>query len=255
MVIFNVFEFRFAMFAGKPWAVNGAIKIWRKELARSIKDPALQEVLTPAYRIGCKRVLSSNEWYPALARDNVTVVPSGMSSVSYKTLTAEDGTEVDADVVIWGTGFHVTDTIASLDVQGQNGLPLDEAWKDGLQAHLGTAVAGFPNLFFLLGPNTGLGHNSVVLMIEAQVDHICNLLDTMQSQSLNAVVPAPEKQATFVEEIHDRLSDSVWQAGGCTSWYQDENGRNTTLWPGTVREFQRLMASSGIEQYQVVETE
>ncbi len=254
-VIFNLFEIRHAMFMGKPWAVNGAMKMWRKELERSIDDPQLQDVLTPPYQIGCKRVLSSNDWYPTLARKNVTVLPAGLNGVSYKTLTASDGTEVEVDVVIWGTGFHVTDSLASIDITGENGLTLQDSWKDGLQAHLGTTNAGFPNLFFLLGPHTGLGHNSVVLMIEAQVAHVCRMLDAMRQQGIDAIAPRPEAQVAFEQEIQARLNDSVWQAGGCVSWYQDENGRNPTLWPGTVREYQRRMKRSGLEQYQPAKAE
>lgn len=251
-VIFNLFELRHAMFRGKPWAVNGAMKMWRKEMERSITDPTMQVMLTPPYRIGCKRVLSSNDWYPALARDNVSVVPSGLQSVSYRTLTAEDGTEIDADVVIWGTGFHVTDSMEQIDITGENGQPLSGAWQNGLQAHLGTAMAGFPNLFFLLGPHTGLGHNSVVLMIEAQVDHVVRVLKDMREQGQTAVAPRPEAQAEFEAEMDTRLADSVWQAGGCLSWYQDANGRNTTLWPGTVREYQRRMSRAGLAEYRPV---
>ena len=179
-------------------------------------------------------------------------MPAGLENVSYRTLTATDGTEVEADVVIWGTGFHVTDSLAGIDFTGENGLPLSEAWQEGLQAHLGTATTGFPNLFFLLGPHTGLGHNSVVLMIEAQVAHVCKVLQGMRDQDIAAVTPAEEKQAAFEAEIETRLNDSVCQAGGCVSWYQDENGRNTTLWPGTVREYQQLMAKSGLEQYRLI---
>ncbi len=251
-VIFNVFELRHAMFRGKPWAVNGAMKMWRKSMNDAIEDPDLREILTPPYRIGCKRVLSSNEWYPALARSNVEVRPTGLKSVSYRTLTGADGSETDVDVVIWGTGFHVTDSLANVEFVGADGLALQEAWQDGMHAHLGTTTAGFPNLFFLLGPNTGLGHNSVVLMIEAQVAHVCRLLETMREEGLHAIAPRPEAQASYEAEIDARLSESVWQTGGCVSWYQDANGRNTTLWPGTVREFQKRMAHAGIEHYQPV---
>ena len=119
-----------------------------------------------------------------------------------------------------------------------------------MKANLGTAIAGFPNFFILLGPHTGLGHNSVVLMIEAQVRHIGRVLDEMQRDGLQVVTPDPKKQAAFTQEMHDRHTDSVWQAGGCTSWYQDAQGRNTTLWPGTVSEFEKRMARSGLEHYQ-----
>lgn len=254
-VLFNLYELRHAMFAGKPWAVNGAMKMWRKTMEAAIRDPQMIADLTPPYRIGCKRVLSSNDWYPTLARDNVTLVAAGLESVSYRTLTATDGTEIDADAVIWGTGFHVTDSLSALDIRGVDGVRLQDSWAGGMQAHLGSAVAGFPNLFFLLGPHTGLGHNSVVLMIEAQVAHICRMLGEMQKSGLSAIAPRVDKQAAFEAELDERMASSVWQDGGCVSWYQDEHGRNTTLWPGTVREFQRLMARAGLDEYEPILTE
>lgn len=250
-LIYALFELRHATFLGKPRAVNFAMKMWRKELHRSIKDPAFQQALTPPYRIGCKRILNSNDWYPAVARDNVTVLQDGVASVQGNTLTSVSGQQIDADVVIWGTGFHVTDAMDQFDITGEDGLALAQVWADGLQAHLGTALAGFPNLFFLLGPHTGLGHNSVVLMIEAQADHIGRLLDTMRSQGTEAIAPRPDAQQAFEAEMDDRLASTVWQNGGCTSWYQDKNGRNPTLWPGTVTEYRKRMATADIAQYAV----
>ena len=253
-LFFRMFELRHAVFMSRPRAVDFAMKMWRKELERSISDPALQAALTPPYRIGCKRILSSNDWYPALARDNVEVIQSGVARIDGASLTAKNGQSVEADVVIWGTGFHVTDALERLDIVGEGGVPLAKAWESGLQAHLGTAVAGFPNLFFLLGPHTGLGHNSVVLMIEAQVAHIVGLLDAMQNDGIAAVAPRPEAQTAFETEMDNRLSSTVWQSGGCVSWYQDETGRNPTLWPGTVREYQARMAKAGIGDYRPVGT-
>lgn len=248
-LIYTVYELRHAVFRGQPRAVRLAMKMWRRELDRSIADPELRAALTPPYRIGCKRILSSNDWYPALARDNVDLITAGVERIDGDTLTATDGRQVQADVLIWGTGFHVTDALNRLDITGAGGLRLEQAWAGGLQAHLGTALAGFPNLFFLLGPHTGLGHNSVVLMIEAQVAHIGRLLARMRDQELAAIEPRPEAQAAFEAELDARLSGSVWQAGGCVSWYQDAAGRNTTLWPGTAGEFRKRMAAAGLEQY------
>ncbi|NVO54262.1 NAD(P)/FAD-dependent oxidoreductase [Rhodobacteraceae bacterium B1Z28] len=247
--IFTVFEFRHRVFRGEERMVNFAMKMWRKSLDNAITDPVEREHLIPSYRIGCKRILSSNDWYPALARDNVSVIPQGVASIQGNKIIAADGSETRAEVLIWGTGFHVTDVMDRLDITGADGLTLGAAWADGMQAHLGTAIAGFPNFFVLLGPHTGLGHNSVVLMIEAQVNHIGRVLSEMDSKGLHAVTPDPARQAAFSQEMQDRHTDSVWQAGGCTSWYQDAEGRNTTLWPGTVGEFQKRMAQSGLEQY------
>lgn len=248
-LIYAVFEFRHAVFRGKPRAVDFAMRMWQKALTDAIPDPEEQAKLTPPYRIGCKRILSSNDWYPTLARDNVEVIPHGVARIEADTLVAADGTRVHADVLIWGTGFHVTDAAERLDITGPDGLTIREAWSGGMSAHLGTSVAGFPNFFVLLGPHTGLGHNSVVLMIEAQVEHIGRLLDAMQNQNLAAISPKPQAQAAFEAEMQERLTDSVWQAGGCSSWYQDSSGRNTTLWPGTVGEYRKRMAGAGIEQY------
>lgn len=253
-VIHRVFEARHAVFEGRPGAVHLAMKLWRRHMERAIADPRLREILTPPYRIGCKRILSSDDWYPTLARPNVRLVPSGVAAFTPDGVTAEDGTHVPADVAIFGTGFHVTDAMAELDLRGENGLPLAEAWKDGLTAHLGTAVAGFPNFFTLLGPHTGLGHNSVVLMIEAQAAHVARLLAEMRDRAIPAVAPRPDRQAAFEAEMERRLSSTVWQAGGCTSWYQDARGRNTTLWPGSVDEYARRMAAAGLSEYAPVET-
>ncbi|WP_171123639.1 MULTISPECIES: NAD(P)/FAD-dependent oxidoreductase [unclassified Ruegeria] len=254
-LIYLVFEYRHRVFRGEKGAVNFAMKMWRNSLEKAISDPAQRDMLTPDYQIGCKRILSSNDWYSALARDNVTVVPQGVAAIEGDQIIASDGTRTKADILIWGTGFNVTETVEFLNINGTNGLSLRDAWSDGMKANLGTAIAGFPNFFILLGPHTGLGHNSVVLMIEAQVRHIGRVLDKMNSNGTQTITPDAEKQASFLQEMQDRHVDSVWQAGGCTSWYQDAKGRNTTLWPGTVSEYEKRMARSGIEQYSVVPTQ
>ncbi len=253
-LIYMIFEYRHKVFRGEARMVNFAMKMWRKSLTGAIPDPTKQKMLTPGYRIGCKRILSSNDWYPALARDNVHLVPQGVASIESDRIIAADGSTVQADVLIWGTGFHVTDVVQRLDISGVNEITLHKAWGDGMQANLGTAIAGFPNFFILLGPHTGLGHNSVVLMIEAQVKHIGRVLAQMKKRGLKAIMPDAAKQDEFTREMRERHTDSVWQTGGCTSWYQDAQGRNTTLWPGTVAEYEKRMAQAGLEQYRPVPT-
>ena len=250
--IFATFEMRHAIFRGKPLAQRFGMNMWRKTLTAAIPDAATQDTLTPDYQMGCKRVLSSNRWYRALTRDTVTVLPEAVARIDGSQLRSSSGQVTEADVLIWGTGFHVTDALSRVAITGADGLTLAEAWSDGLKAHLGTGVAGFPNLFFLLGPHTGLGHNSVVLMIEAQAAHIGRMLDTMRQRGVTAIAPRPDRQAEFESDIAKRLEDTVWQAGGCTSWYQDDQGRNPTLWPGTVRAFQRRMAQAGPDEYHEV---
>lgn len=248
-LIYRLFEFRHRVFRGEKGAVDFAMKMWRKGLEDAISDSKMRQKLTPTYRIGCKRILSSNDWYRTLARKNVTIVPHGVARIEGHDIIAVDSSRTSADILIWGTGFHVTDVVQRLDISGENGVSLRAAWADGMQANLGTAVAGFPNFFILLGPHTGLGHNSVVLMVEAQVAHIGRVLDDMRARDLSAITPNPEKQSEFTKEMHTRHANSVWQVGGCTSWYQDAQGRNTTLWPGTVSEFRKRLAKAGIEQY------
>lgn len=252
--LYTLYELRHAVFRGKPRAVHMAMKMWRHGMEAAIRDPKLRADVTPPYRIGCKRILSSNDWYPTLARDNVTVVPAGLSRIEGNRLIAGDGSTTEADVLVWGTGFHVTDALRGLKITGTGGRSLARAWVRGLQAYLGLGVSGFPNLFFLLGPHTGLGHNSVVLMIEAQAAHIARLMKRMRTQGLAAIEPRPEDQAAFEAEMDERLAATVWQSGGCTSWYQDGNGRNPTLWPGTAGEYRRRLARAGLDRYRIVES-
>lgn len=203
-----------------------------RHLRRQITDPRLREKLTPDYTMGCKRVLISEDYYPALARRNVDVLTDGVAEVRENSVVATDGTEYEVDAIIFGTGFHVTDAFDDLHVVGRGGTKLAEAWQDGITAYLGTTVTGFPNMFLLLGPNTGLGHNSVVFMIEAQVNYIMQYLRLLSRQRATAADLRPHRQAAFNEKIQARLAGTVWNAGGCTSWYLDPNGKNTTVWPG-----------------------
>lgn len=247
--LFGVHEFRHRVFRGQKKMVELAEGMALRNLKRAVKDPALRETLTPDYRIGCKRILQSNDYFPALARDNAEVVTDGIAEVRPRSIVTCDGTERPVDAIIFGTGFHTTDSFAHLDIRGRDGVSLADLWSRGMAAHLGTAIAGFPNLFMLLGPNTGLGHNSVVLMIEAQADYVVRRLKDMQRQGLATIEARQEAQDGFAAEMEKRLSATVWQAGGCRSWYQDASGRNTTLWPGTVLEFQRRMRQAGIDDF------
>jgi cation diffusion facilitator CzcD-associated flavoprotein CzcO len=213
----------------------------RRHIASQVSDPVLREKLTPDYRLGCKRILGSNTWYPALCAENVEVVTTAIREVTENGIVDADGHEHAADTIIFGTGFQVTDPPISHRVRGRSGETLAATWQGSPQAHLGLAVNGFPNLFFLLGPNTGLGHNSVLLMIEAQIAHLREALAHRRARGGATLEPTLERQQRFVAEV-DRGSDgSVWTAGGCLSWYTDATGRNSTLWPGSVRAYQRRL--------------
>jgi cation diffusion facilitator CzcD-associated flavoprotein CzcO len=221
----------------------------RRHIAKQVADPALRADVTPDYRLGCKRVLGSNTWYPAICADNVDVVTAGIREVREHAIIDADGVEHEVDTIIFGTGFQVTDMPFSHRVRGRDGRTLAEHWQGSMKAHLGIGVAGFPNLFMLLGPNTGLGHNSVLLMIEAQVTYLRALLRHRDRTSVATLEPTAAAQGAYVRELDELTEGSVWTAGGCLSWYLDATGRNSTLWPGSVRAYQRRLASFEASDY------
>ncbi len=207
-----------------------------KHLASQVADPELRAKLTPHYMMGCKRILLSDDFYPAVTQPNVEVVTKRIREVRPHSIVAEDGTEREVDTIILATGFHVTDMPAAGYVHGRDGRSLAEAWRDDPQAYLGTAVAGFPNLFLLIGPNTGLGHTSMVFMIEAQTAYILDCLRLMQKRHAQSVEVRPEVQKAYNDRLQQRMRGTVWTSG-CNSWYLDAGGRNSTLWPGFTWEF------------------
>ncbi|MFL5896032.1 MAG: flavin-containing monooxygenase [Thermoleophilaceae bacterium] len=203
----------------------------RRHLRRQVPDPGLRAKLTPDYAPGCKRILVSDDYLPSLTEPNVEVVCDGIAEVRERSIVSADGSEREVDTIILGTGFHVTDLPIAERVRGRDGRTLAEHWDGSLEALRGTTVAGFPNLFFLLGPNTGLGHTSVVLMAEAQAAYIRQALEHVDRAGAVAVEPRPEAQSAWSESVQRRMRGTVWTAGGCSSWYFDSKGRNTTLWP------------------------
>ena len=204
----------------------------RWHLRRHVPDPELRERLTPDYLLGCKRTLISDEWYPTLAEDNVEVVHSGIEEVRAHSIVTADGTEREIDTIILGTGFRVTDMVGSERVYGRDGTTLHESWQGSPRAHLGTTVAGFPNLFLLVGPNLGPGHTSVVFYAEAQVRYILDTLRALERRGATSVEVRKDVQDAYNADLQERMRGTVWTTGGCNSWYLDETGHNTTLWPG-----------------------
>jgi cation diffusion facilitator CzcD-associated flavoprotein CzcO len=202
----------------------------RRHLREQVADPALRDRLTPDYTIGCKRILLSNDYYPALERSTVELVTDPVASVSPTGVVTGDGTERPVDAIVLGTGFQVTDALRGLDLVGAGGRRLADAWPDGPEAYLGMEVAGFPNLFFLIGPNTGLGHNSMIFMIEAQLGYVLRRVRSLLAGAEQGV--RPDAQRRYNRRIQARLGRAVWSVGGCRSWYLDPDGRNRTLWPG-----------------------
>ena len=213
---------------------------WRLHLRRQVKDPALRAKLVPNYPIGCKRVLFSNDWYPALDRDHVDVVTDSITGIETTGIRTADGRLHEADVLIWGTGFAATEFLAPMRVTGVGGADLHEEWADGARAHLGVATPGFPNLFFVYGPNTNLGGSSIIGMMEAQAGYIGQVARRIAEGRARLVGVRRDVADAFDREMQDRLADSAWS--GCVSWYVD-GPRITTNWPGLVAEYQARLAT------------
>jgi hypothetical protein len=225
----------------------------KRNMARAIKDPALRAKLTPDYRIGCKRILLSSDYYPALARPNVDVVASGLSEVRGSTLVAADGSEAEVDAIIFGTGFRVTDMPIAERVVGAEGKTLAEVWKGGMEALRGASAAGFPNWMTIIGPNTGLGNSSMILMIESQLNYMADFIRQLDVLGGRAALDArPSAVHAWNRRVQERMKRTVWNTGGCTSWYLDANGRNTTIWPGTTAEFRRATRRVDLLEYEVL---
>ena len=214
-------------------------RIWRLHLSHQVRHPQLRAKLVPDYPLGCKRLLFSNDWYPALTRDHVDVVTDRIAAVEPAGVRTADGILHELDVLILGTGFAATEFLGPIRVTGRDGLDLHEdSWDDGARAHLGITVPGFPNLFLVYGPNTNLGGSSIIGMLEAQAGYI--------AQAVRAVAgggPLEVRQDAadaYDDEMQERLANSVWS--GCASWYREPGGRVTTNWPGPVAEYQRRTA-------------
>jgi cation diffusion facilitator CzcD-associated flavoprotein CzcO len=218
-------------FTVNPKYMRTIEKFARKNIERGISDPALREKVTPNYLIGCKRILISNDYYPTLERPNVELVTEGIAEVRAHSIVTKDGKERLVNALIFGTGFRATDLLTPVRIAGRNGADLNDAWRGGLEAYFGITITGYPNLFMLVGPNTGLGHNSIVFMIEAQVHYVMKCLKLLRRTGATAMDLRPEVQAAFNRDLQEQMKRTVW-ASGCKSWYLDANGKNTTLWPG-----------------------
>ena len=218
-------------------AIRGA---WRLQLRRQVRDPELRRKLVPDYPLGCKRILFSNDWYPALDREHVEVVTEPITGVEAGGLRTDDGRLHEADVLIWGTGFAATEFLAGIDVRGVGGVSLKEVWADGARAHLGLTVPGFPNLFCVYGPNTNLGGSSIIGMMEAQAGWIAQVARRVADGGARRVAVRREVWEGYDREMQGRLGDTVW--AGCDSWYVD-GARITTNWPGRVTEYKQRTAT------------
>jgi cation diffusion facilitator CzcD-associated flavoprotein CzcO len=218
-------------FINRPRLMKALQRIAQHHMESQVPDPDLRERLTPGYLLGCKRILPSNDWYPALQQPNVELVTEGIREVVPDGIVTADGVMHELDTIVFATGFKVTDISLAYRIRDANGISMADAWQGSPQAYLGTSVAGYPNLFFITGPNTGLGHNSLLFMIEAQLAYIMDALRTMRARDATRIEVRRDVQEAYNAELQKRLVGSVWNTGGCASWYLDVNGRNTTIWP------------------------
>jgi cation diffusion facilitator CzcD-associated flavoprotein CzcO len=224
---------------GQPERLKAAQKLAKRFMDSVIKDPELRQKLTPDYVMGCKRILISNDYYPTLNRPNVELVTEPIDEVTAGGIVTADGRLREVDAIVYGTGFAAMDPLYRVEVRGEGGRRLAEDWAHGAQAYLGLTVAGYPNLFFLMGPNTGLGHNSMIYMIESQIRYVMDAIRLMERRGAAAMEVKPQVQAAFNTDLQQRIAGSVWNAGGCKSWYLNAEGRNVSLWPGYTFTYRR----------------
>jgi cation diffusion facilitator CzcD-associated flavoprotein CzcO len=202
----------------------------RRHLARQVRDPGLRAAVAPEGPPGCKRILLSDDYYPALDSPSVDVVTSPITEVTAGGLRTADGAEHPADTIIWGTGFRATEFLTPMAVTGPGGRSLQEAWRDGAEAYLGITVTGFPNLFLLYGPNTNLGHNSIVYMLESQIRYVRQAVRRLAAAGPAAIDVRPEVQRRYNDWVQEKVTATVWDRG-CTNWYRTASGKNTNNWP------------------------
>ncbi|MGW4479023.1 flavin-containing monooxygenase [Rhodococcus triatomae] len=204
-----------------------------RHLRTQVADPDLRQVLTPDHRIGCTRIIRSDNYLPALARETTTVVTDPIERITSAGIVTSDGVTRPVDVLVYATGFRVAGSLAALPLTGRDGTTLQERWRrDGVRTHLGITVAGMPNLFLLSGPNTGLGHNSVVFMIESQIGYVLDAIRALDRVGAAALDVRQDVQDAADARVQQKLRRAVWSTGGCGSWYLDGRGRNHALWPG-----------------------
>lgn len=223
----------------------------RLYLFRHVRDRSMRRALTPKFSIGCKRVLLTSQWLPALARPDVTLVSGAASAVTPHGLVDSDGTEHPADVIIFGTGFQPTEPPIARAVTGTDGRTLAEHWDGSPRAHNGVTISGFPNLFLLYGPNTNLGHSSIVYMLESQAEHVVRLQELARRANTGTIEVREDVVDAYSDRMDRELADTVWNDGGCASWYFDASGRNSVQWPTFTFRYREQVKDVDPSQYEI----
>ncbi|MBD0672757.1 4-hydroxyacetophenone monooxygenase [Streptomyces sp. CBMA156] len=240
-----------AFFMSRPTRTTGMKNMAAGHLKKSVPDPTLRKLLTPDYTVGCKRLLFSNTWYPAIQQPNVDIITDTITHIGPTHITTADGTRRHTDTIILATGFNATDRPIAHLIHGQHGTTLADTWNHhGMTAHRGTTIHGFPNLFMLLGPNTTLGHSSQTVMIEAQITYILAAIKTLDTHHLTSVNVHPHAQTTYNHTLQNRLKNTVWNTGGCHSWYTDNHGNNPSIWPTYTWRYRQQTHTFDLTNYQ-----
>jgi cation diffusion facilitator CzcD-associated flavoprotein CzcO len=238
-------------FVLSPRLLAGPMQIWRRQLNAQIADPQLRARCIPDYVMGCKRVVFSNDWYPALTQPHVDLVTDPIERIVPDGVQIADGTTRPAEVIIYGTGFRAVDFLAPMQVSGLDGSRLEDAWRDGAQAYLGITVTGFPNFFLLYGPNTNLGGNSILYMLESQIGYVLGAIRALDTGRLAWLDVRPDVQDRFTSWVAAASRKSVWEAG-CHSWYTTASGRNTNNWPDHTFLYRHRVRHFDVSAYRVM---
>ena len=252
-IIYEVMELRGRLFIGNKLIHRIATRLSLKKLRKEVNDPKTREQLTPKYKLGCKRILSSDDYLPSFNRENVKLVTNAISEITEKGLKMEDGQQLEFDALIYATGFLAAEISTSSKIVGLKGREMFAEWEEnGMEAHRGTTFSGYPNLMYVLGPNTGLGHSSVLHIMESQMPYMLEYLDSLDQLGPKGYMNVrQEAQASYNSELQSRFKGTVWESG-CKSWYLNSKGKNTTLYPRLTREFRKRMAHLDKDSYQAV---
>ncbi len=211
------------------------IKLFQKKAAyflkKNVPNKELRKKLTPYFMLGCKRVLLTNDYFPALQRDNVSLIISSIENINEKGILTNTGEQIDVDLIIYATGFHASENNIPYPILGRNKLSIQDSWKKGAHAYLGTTIPNFPNFYILVGPNTGIGHTSALHIMESQIKYIMQAINEMKQNNWKTIEIKEDVETDYNKKIQKKLSKTVWQTGGCKSWYQNKWGKNTTLYP------------------------
>ncbi len=213
----------------------------RAHIRRQIRDPQLRAKVTPDFTIGCKRVILSDTLYPAYCRDNVVLhdKTDGIAEINESGIVTTHGEQVDVDLIVYSTGYDATDGVISYPVVGRNGRTLADVWADFPRAYLGTSAPGFPNLFIVTGPNTGIGHTSAIFIIEAQMNYIMRAISEVEQRGKRLIEVKDTAEDSYTRHIHQEMEKTVWHQGGCNSWYKSKSGKVIAMFPGFSFTFRR----------------